>query len=60
LVKIVVYNVLGKEITTIVNEKLSAGSYEMNWNASGHPSGVYFYKLDTDDYTDVKKMVLLK
>ncbi len=64
-VKIVVYNSLGKEITTLVNEKLSAGSYEVSWlastgNGSGYPSGVYFYKIVTDEYVNIKKMVLVK
>jgi hypothetical protein len=59
-VKIIIYNALGKEITTLVNEKLSAGSYEVNWNASGYPSGVYFYRLLTEEFADTRKMVLLK
>ena len=64
-IKIIIYDILGKEVTTLVNEKLNAGSYEVVWpaptgNASTHPSGVYFYKLITDEYTDTKKMVLLK
>jgi photosystem II stability/assembly factor-like uncharacterized protein len=59
-VKINIYNALGKEVTTLVNEKLSTGSYEVNWNASNYPSGVYFYKLITDEFSNTKKMVLLK
>ena len=59
-VKIILYDVLGNVITTIVNEKLSAGSYEVNWDASDYPSGVYIYKLHTSDFVDVKKMVLIK
>ena len=59
-VKLTVYDILGKEIITLVNEKLSAGSYEVEWNASDYPSGVYFYKLVTDEFVDVKKMVLVK
>jgi hypothetical protein len=64
-VKIIIYNVLGKELTTLVNEKLRAGSYEVVWpapagDASGYPSGVYFYKLETEEFTNTKKMVLLK
>jgi len=58
--KLTIYNILGKEIATLVNEKLSAGSYEVDWNGSGYPSGVYFYKLTTDGFYDVKKMVLIK
>jgi len=59
-IKIIVYDILGKEITTLVDEKLRAGSYEVDWDGSGYPSGVYFYRLVTKDYIDVKKMVLLK
>ena len=58
--KLIIYNILGKEIATLVNEKLSAGSYEVDWDASGFPNGIYFYKLETEEYTEVKKMVLLK
>ena len=57
---LIVYNMLGKEIATLVNEKLSAGSYEVDWDASGYPSGVYFYKLITDDFVGVKKMLMIK
>jgi hypothetical protein len=60
LVKLIVYNVLGKEIKTLVDEKLNAGRYEVDWNASGYSSGVYFYKLISDEYVDVKKMLLVK
>ena len=59
-VKIIIYNALGKELTSLVNEKLSAGSYEVDWNASNYASGVYFYKLETEEFTNTKKMVLLK
>jgi hypothetical protein len=55
-----IYDVLGREITTLVNEKLSPGTYEIEWDASNYPSGVYFYKLITADYTETRKMVLVK
>ena len=58
--KLIVYDILGKEVATLVNEKLSAGNYEVDWNASGYTSGVYFYRLITDGYVDVKKMLLIK
>ena len=58
--KLIVYNILGKEIATLVNEKLNAGSYEVSWDGAGYPSGIYFYKLVTDEFSDVKKMVLVK
>ena len=55
-----VYDVLGNEIITLVNEYQAAGSYEVNWNASNYPSGVYFYRLHTGTFTETKKMLLLK
>ena len=64
-VKLIVYNILGKEITVLVNEKLSAGSYEVIWpaptgDASNYPSGVYLCKLESEEFTNTRKMVLLK
>ena len=59
-IKIIIYNALGKEVTTLVHEKLSAGSYIVDWDASDYPSGVYFYKLETEEFTNTKKMVLIK
>ena len=59
-VSLKVYNVLGKEIATLVNEKLAPGTYEADWDGSEYPSGVYFYKMVADDFINVKKMVLLK
>ena len=55
-----IYDILGKEIETLVNEKLSPGTYEVNWNASQYPSGVYFYRLDANGFSDMKKMILMK
>ena len=59
-VKIVVYNSAGMEITVLVNSELSAGKYESSFTALNLPSGVYFYKLITESFTDTKKMILLK
>ena len=55
-----VYDILGKEIETLVNEKLNPGKYEVTFNASKYPSGVYFYRLITDRYNETKKMIVLK
>jgi hypothetical protein len=60
LVTIVVYDILGKEVSTLINEVKQAGTYEINFNASNLTSGVYFYKITTNDFTDVKKMMLIK
>ena len=55
-----VYGILGNEIATLVNERLSAGSYEVDWDGSNFTSGVYFYKITSGDFSDIKKMILLK
>ncbi len=55
-----VYDILGKEIATLVNEEKPSGRYEVSFNASSFVSGVYLYRLNVNDYVDVKKMILLK
>jgi len=55
-----VYDVIGKEIVTLVNEEKPAGTYEINFNASTFTSGVYFYTLDAGEFIETKKMILLK
>ena len=59
-VQLKVYNVLGNEIATIVNEELPAGDYSLNYDASNLPSGIYFYTLTTNDFSKTKKMTLVK
>ena len=59
-VRLIIYDVLGREIATLVNEELNPGMYEVTWDASSYPSGVYFYKLVTQDFSETKKMVLIK
>jgi len=59
-VKLIIYDALGREVATLVNEKLRAGSYEVDWNGSGYPSGVYFYKLESNEFIFVRKMVMIK
>jgi hypothetical protein len=59
-VKLVIFDVLGREAAILVNEKLNPGTYEVAWDAGSYPSGVYFYKLFTHDYSKTRKMVLLK
>jgi len=59
-VRLVIYDVLGREITTLVNEQLQPGTYETEWDASKYSSGVYFYILTTSDYSETRKMVLVK
>ncbi|RPI12564.1 MAG: T9SS C-terminal target domain-containing protein [Ignavibacteriae bacterium] len=59
-VKLVVYDVMGKEIAVLVNQKQNAGTYEVEWDASNYPSGIYFYTIQAGDYKQTRKMVLLK
>lgn len=59
-VKVIVYDALGRETKLLVNENLSPGSYNADFNASDLPSGIYYYKIITADFTDVKKMLLIK
>jgi uncharacterized delta-60 repeat protein len=58
--KLVVYDALGEEMETIVNEQLNTATYEVDWNAAKYPSGVYFYSLSAGDFTETKKMILNK
>jgi hypothetical protein len=60
LVTINVYDILGKEVATLVNEEKSPGNYEVEFNGSSLPSGIYFYKLQAGDFVEAKKMVLMK
>jgi len=60
LVKLSIYDVLGKEVKTLVNERKQAGTYQVTFNADDLPSGIYFYKLQSGNFTQVKKMTLLK
>ena len=55
-----VYDILGREVATIVNEQQKAGYYEIDWNAVNNSSGVYFYRIQAGDFVDTKKMVLLR
>jgi type IX secretion system substrate protein/CARDB protein len=59
-VKLVVYDLLGREVGTLVNEYKKAGTYEIEFSAAQLSSGVYFYKIEAGDFVDVKKMVLMK
>ncbi len=58
--KLTVFDVLGREVATLVNEQLQPGTYEVDFDGSNLPSGVYYYKLETETFTETKKMVLIK
>jgi hypothetical protein len=59
-VRLIVYNSLGEEVSILVNEVRDAGNYEINFDGSALTSGVYYYRLTTEDYFEVKSMILLK
>ena len=55
-----IYDLLGREVATLVNEHIKSGIYEVTWDASAYSSGVYFYKIEAGSYIQTKKMMLLK
>lgn len=55
-----VYDILGNEVITLVNEKQDAGSYSVEFDGSKYSSGMYFYKLETENFSDTKRMILIK
>jgi hypothetical protein len=55
-----IYDVLGREVATLLNEVKSPGEYSLEWNAGNLPSGVYYYKLTTGNHTEVKSMLLIR
>ncbi|HMN49072.1 MAG TPA: T9SS type A sorting domain-containing protein [Ignavibacteriaceae bacterium] len=59
-VSLKVYNAIGKEVATLVNEEKSAGNYEINFSANGLSSGIYFYTIQSGSFTQTKKMILMK
>jgi photosystem II stability/assembly factor-like uncharacterized protein len=59
-VKLIVYDAIGREVATLVNEQLRPGTYEVDWNGGDYPSGVYFYKMIAGDNSMTKKMLLIK
>ena len=59
-VKLKVFDLLGREVANLVNENLSAGKFTYDFNASALPSGIYFYKIETEKFSETRKMVLIK
>jgi hypothetical protein len=55
-----IYDLLGREVSTLVNEELKPGSYEVEWDASNYSGGVYFYSLTSGDFNETRKMILVK
>jgi hypothetical protein len=59
-VSLKVFDVLGREVATIVSEEMAAGTYSRRWNATKLSSGIYFYRLQAGSNTQMKKLILLK
>jgi hypothetical protein len=55
-----IYDLLGREVIKLVDEEKPAGEYETNWNASSHPSGVYFLRMQAGEFSETRKVVLVK
>ena len=60
LIKIIIYDLLGREIRTLINKKLEAGYHEINFDAYNLPGGIYFYRIQSGYFIHAKKMILLK
>jgi len=60
MVRLTLFDILGKELAVLVNERLNAGSFSVDWNAYNYPSGVYFYRIETNNFIDTKRMLLIK
>jgi hypothetical protein len=59
-VSLKIFNLLGEEVATLASEELPAGIYQRSWNASTFASGVYYYRIQTEQYSETKKLILLK
>lgn len=57
---LIVYDAAGREVKTLVNENLSAGTYSYSFNAEGLSSGIYFYRIEAGEFSNIKKMILVK
>jgi len=55
-----IFNALGEEVAVLLDKELTTGTYEIEWNASSLPSGIYFYSLQAGDFIETKKMMLMK
>ncbi len=60
MVTLKIFDILGREVATLVNQELSAGNYKYSWNGANLASGIYIYRLSTANFSNVKKMMLLK
>lgn len=58
--KLIIYDITGKVIDELINSELLPGAYEITWDATNNSSGVYFYRIETSGFADMKRMVLVK
>jgi len=59
-VSLSVYDILGKEVAKLVDKELTEGYYNIQWDAGNYPSGIYIYRISTNKYSEIKKMLLVK
>ena len=59
-IELIVYNIQGREIETLINDFQTSGYYSINWNATSYPSGVYLIRMESGDFTQTQKVVLVK
>ncbi|MEO8512170.1 MAG: M43 family zinc metalloprotease [Ignavibacteria bacterium] len=59
-VQVVVYDVIGNQVEMLVNQEMTAGKYSVDWNAINYSSGIYFYRVSAGNFTDTRKMILVK
>ena len=55
-----IFDILGREVETLVNQNQKPGSYEIKWNTSNQSSGIYFYRIRVGEFIETKKMILLR
>jgi hypothetical protein len=59
-VKLNIYDASGRVVSELINQNMNPGTFEVTWNASNYSSGVYFYKIESEGFTETKKMILIK
>jgi hypothetical protein len=59
-IRLNIYDVLGQLVATLVNQPLAPGTYEVDFDGTNYPSGVFFYKITSNDFSESKKMILMK
>ena len=60
MVTLKIYDVFGREVTTLINKEMTPGSYTQEWDASNVASGMYFYRLQAGRFSETKKMILIR